>query len=59
MPNKDDKAKTTRTNRNADEQPTGEVCEHCQRPILIKDLLPVKLPGKGQVYYHKEHYKKK
>jgi len=35
--------------------PTG-VCTQVRRKIMLADLQPVKVLGKGMAYYHKEHY---
>lgn len=35
---------------------TSRVCEKCGEPIMLKDLQPVKVLGKGMHYYHKAHY---
>jgi hypothetical protein len=35
---------------------TGRVCEKCGEPILLKELQPVKVLGRGMVYYHKQHF---
>ncbi|HEV2460889.1 MAG TPA: hypothetical protein VGS80_21265 [Ktedonobacterales bacterium] len=35
---------------------TSRVCEKCGEPITVKDLLPVKVLGRGMTYYHRNHY---
>ena len=35
---------------------TERVCAQCGQPIMIKDLQPVKIMGKGMAYYHKNHF---
>jgi hypothetical protein len=35
---------------------TGRVCEKCGEPIMLKELQPVKVMGKGMTYYHKQHF---
>lgn len=35
---------------------TRRVCSKCGELINYKDLLPVKVAGRGMSYYHKSHY---
>jgi hypothetical protein len=35
---------------------TERVCSKCGEPIMLKELLPVKVVGQGMAYYHKTHY---
>jgi hypothetical protein len=35
---------------------TGRICEKCGEPILLKELQPVKVLGRGMTYYHKQHF---
>jgi hypothetical protein len=35
---------------------TGRVCEKCGEPIMLKELQPVKVMGRGMTYYHKQHF---
>ncbi len=35
---------------------TNRVCSKCGEPIMLKELLPVKVVGQGMAYYHKTHY---
>jgi hypothetical protein len=35
---------------------TARTCNKCGEPIMIKDLLPVKVLGQGMTFYHKNHY---
>jgi hypothetical protein len=35
---------------------TGRVCEKCGEPIMLKELQPVKVMGRGMAYYHKQHF---
>jgi hypothetical protein len=35
---------------------TARVCAKCGEPINLKELLPVKVLGRGMTYYHKSHY---
>ena len=37
--------------------PTKHLCASCNDVIWLDDLFPVKVLGKGLVFYHKEHYK--
>lgn len=60
MPKKGELSKTARAslaNRTTVDHMTDLVCEKCKEPIKLSELQPVKVLGKGMVYYHKEHYK--
>jgi len=35
---------------------TGRVCEKCGEPIMLKELQPVKVMGRGMAYYHNQHF---
>jgi hypothetical protein len=35
---------------------TGRVCEKCGEPIMLRELQPVKVMGRGMTYYHKQHF---
>jgi len=35
---------------------TARICNKCGEPIMLKDLLPVKVLGQGMTFYHKSHY---
>jgi hypothetical protein len=35
---------------------TDRVCAKCGETIMLKELQPVKVVGKGMVYYHKAHF---
>jgi hypothetical protein len=35
---------------------TGRVCEKCGEPIMLKELQPVKVLGRGMAYFHKQHF---
>jgi hypothetical protein len=59
MPKKGELSKTARAslaNREELNHMTGRVCAKCGEPIMLKELQPVKVLGKGMVYYHKSHY---
>jgi len=59
MPKKGELSKTARAsmaNREEINHMTGRVCAKCGEPIMLKELQPVKVIGKGMVYYHKTHY---
>jgi hypothetical protein len=59
MPRKGELSKTARAslaNREEINLLTSRICAKCGEPIMLKELLPVKVVGKGMVYYHKEHY---
>ena len=60
MPKKGELSKTARAslaNREELNHMTGRICAKCGEGIMLKDLQPVKVVGKGMVYYHKDHYK--
>ncbi|MBV9691474.1 MAG: hypothetical protein JO202_17375 [Ktedonobacteraceae bacterium] len=59
MPKKGELSKTARAslaNREEVNHMTTRLCAKCGEAIMLKDLQPVKVVGKGMVYYHKEHY---
>jgi hypothetical protein len=35
---------------------TNRICAKCGEAIMLKELQPVKVVGKGMVFYHKAHY---
>jgi len=35
---------------------TDRICSKCGEAIMLKELQPVKVVGKGMVYYHKSHF---
>lgn len=35
---------------------TSRVCAKCGEAIMLKELQPVRVLGKGMVYYHKDHF---
>ncbi len=35
---------------------TGRTCAQCGELIMLKELQPVKVVGRGMLYYHKNHY---
>ena len=60
MPKKGELSKTARAslaNREVTNHQTKHLCESCKEPIWLTDLYPVKVLGKGMVFYHKDHYK--
>jgi hypothetical protein len=60
MPKKGELSKTARAslaNREETNHMTSRICAKCGEGIMLKDLQPVKVVGKGMVYYHKDHYK--
>ncbi len=60
MPKKGELSKTARAslaNREVVNHQTKHTCVSCSEPIMLVDLFPVKVLGKGMVYYHKDHYK--
>ncbi|HTI15413.1 MAG TPA: hypothetical protein VL461_12770 [Dictyobacter sp.] len=62
MPKKGELSKTARAslaNREVLNHLTQHVCASCNEPIMLQELYPVKVlgKGKGMVYYHKDHYK--
>jgi hypothetical protein len=59
MPKKGELSKTARAslaNRELVNHLTDRVCSKCGERIMLADLYPVKVLGKGMSYYHKEHY---
>jgi hypothetical protein len=59
MPKKGELSKTARAslaNREEINHLTERVCAKCGEAIMLKELQPVKVVGKGMVYYHKSHY---
>ena len=59
MPKKGELSKRARAslaNREAINHLTDRVCNKCGERIMLADLQPVKVLGKGMAYYHKEHY---
>ncbi len=59
MPKKGELSKTARAslaNREQVNHLTDRVCEKCGDRIMLAELFPVKVVGKGMVYYHKGHY---
>jgi hypothetical protein len=60
MPKKGELSKTARAslaNRVSVNHQTKHMCASCSEPIMLDDLYPVKVLGKGMAFYHKEHYK--
>lgn len=59
MPKKGELSKTARAslaNREQLNHLTDRTCEQCGDRIMLAELYPVKVVGKGMVYYHKGHY---
>ena len=59
MPKKGELSKTARAslaNREEINHLTGRICIKCGEAIMLKELQPVKVVGKGMVYYHKSHF---
>ena len=59
MARKGELSKTARAslaNREELNHMTGRICAKCGEPIMLKELQPVKVLGKGMVFYHKSHY---
>ncbi len=59
MPKKGELSKTARAslaNREQLNHLTDRVCEKCGDRIMLAELYPVKVVGRGMVYYHKGHY---
>ena len=59
MPKKGELSKTARAslaNREVVNHLTNRVCAKCGEAIMLTELQPVKVLGKGMVYYHKTHY---
>jgi hypothetical protein len=60
MARKGELSKTARSslaNREELNHVTSRICAKCGEAITLKELQPVKVLGKGMVYYHKSHYK--
>lgn len=49
-------ARASLANREELNHMTSRICAKCGEGIMLKDLQPVKVVGKGMVYYHKSHY---
>ena len=59
MPKKGELSKTARAslaNREEANHLTNRICLKCGEAIMLKELQPVKVLGKGMVFYHKSHY---
>jgi len=59
MPKKGELSKTARAsmaNRAELNHLTERVCQRCGERIMLAELQPVKVVGKGMSYYHKEHF---
>ena len=59
MPKKGELSKTARAslaNREDINHLTSRICAKCGEAIMLKELQPVKVVGKGMVFYHKSHY---
>ena len=59
MPRKGELSKTARAslaNRDDANHLTSRICAKCGEAIMLKELQPVKVVGKGMVFYHKSHY---
>ena len=59
MPKKGELSKTARAsmaNREEINHLTSRICVKCGEAIMLKELQPVKVMGKGMVYYHKSHF---
>ena len=59
MPKKGELSKTARAslaNREVLNHMTSRICPVCSQPIMLQDMQPVKVLGKGMVYYHKAHF---
>ena len=59
MAKKGELSKTARAslaNRDEVNHLTSRICAKCGEAIMLKELQPVKVLGKGMVYYHKSHY---
>jgi hypothetical protein len=59
MPKKGELSKTARAslaNREEINHLTSRVCAKCGEAIMLKELQPVKVVGKGMVFYHKSHF---
>ena len=49
-------ARSSLANREELNHMTSHICAKCGEGIMLKDLQPVKVLGKGMVFYHKSHY---
>jgi len=59
MAKKGELSKTARAslaNREEVNHLTSRICAKCGEAIMLKDLQPVKVVGKGMVFYHRSHY---
>lgn len=59
MAKKGELSKTARAslaNREELNHMTDRICAKCGEAIMLKDLQPVKVVGKGMAYYHKNHF---
>src|SRR6266853_1492338 len=59
MAKKGELSKTARAslaNREEINHMTSRICAKCGEAIMLKELQPVKVVGKGMVYYHRSHY---
>gem|GEM_PF-364476 len=59
MPKKGELSKTARAslaNREVLNHLTDRICAKCGEAIMLQELQPVKVLGKGMVYYHKGHF---
>jgi hypothetical protein len=61
MPKKGELSKTARASlalgKNQPNHATKHLCASCNDVIWSDDIFPVKVLGKGMVFYHKDHYK--
>ena len=60
MPKKGELSKTARASLGKTDtinHMTKHRCPVCGDGIMLADLQPVKVLGKGMLFYHKEHYK--
>ncbi len=59
MPKKGELSKTARAslaNREEVNHMTSRLCAKCGEAIMLKELQPVKVLGKGMVYYQKSQF---
>lgn len=49
-------ARASMANREEHNHLTNRICAKCGEAIMLKELQPVKVAGKGMAYYHKTHY---
>jgi hypothetical protein len=49
-------ARASMANREDVNHVTSRICAKCGEAIMLKDLQPVKVLGKGMVYFHRSHY---